>query len=399
MKKLFLMLLTVFTFNSLEAQTWNEIELGTNEELNKVYFVNDSIGFIIGNNGLLLKTLNGGESWETIVINVQHDLNAISFANEEFGFINGLKTADGGTTWIPQVSSEMYGFMYAYDENRVMGGHGAAFDGQVYESIDGGSSWVSTFTFGQLAMFNDCDFVSQDIGYLSSWYGGHLFKTIDAGSNWNEIVIDEVDGNSWISDDYRSVAFPSQNIGLVTHESGILKTLDTGNTWSEIKPVGLNVGFYSQSILALSTDNYILVGSGNSFEFHKLYETFDGGNTWVASANTVENIFDVACSSIYCFAVGSNGTVYRRENITNSLSENPDEEVISIFPNPSKDVLSIVYEKEIAEVRIYDASSKLLHSLTHSSGIIEVSHLNSGLYIIELISENGEKITSKFMKE
>ncbi len=398
MKKLFLILLTALTCNSLEAQTWNEFEVGTSEKLNKVYFVNDNIGFILGNNGLLLKTINGGNSWEIININAQHDLRTISFANEQVGFINGLKTTDGGITWITQASSEIYGFIYAYNENRIMAGHGNSFDGQIYESNDGGLSWLSTYTFGGLAMFNDCDFVSQNDGYLSSWYGGHLFKTIDAGINWSEIVINEVDGNPWISDDYRSVFFPSQNIGLVTHQSGILKTLDSGNTWSEIKPVGLNIGFYPESIIALSTDNYILVGRGNSSAFQKIHETFDGGNTWEQAADTIENLFDVACGSTYCFAVGSNGTVYRRE-FTNSISENSDEEIVSIFPNPSKDVLNIAYEKQIAEVRIYDLNGKLHESFTKTYKVIEVSHLNSGIYLIEIMFQDGVKITSKFMKE
>ena len=43
----------------LEAQSWNLFDIGTNENLNKIYFTNDTIGFISGDNGLLLKTLDG----------------------------------------------------------------------------------------------------------------------------------------------------------------------------------------------------------------------------------------------------------------------------------------------------------------------------------------------------
>ena len=333
MKKLILILFGFIISNILEAQSWSAFNIGTNENLNKVYFTNDTTGFIIGNNGLLLFTSDSGNTWDSITTNVQHNLLTISFANNETGYINGLKTVDGGATWMPQISSDIYGFMYAYDENRIMAGHGSMFDGMIYESNDGGLSWLPHWGHPGLTMFNDCDFVNQDEGYLSSWYAGHLFKTVDAGANWSEIVINEVDGNPWISDDYLSVAFPSQDTVLVTHQNGILKTLDGGSSWSEIKPNGAISNFYPSSVIVLSINNYLLVNRGNNplLASPRIYETSDGGDNWTASANTVERILDVACNTSYCFAVGSNGTVYRKENLINSSLEKVEKVDVSIF--------------------------------------------------------------------
>ena len=401
MQKLILLLFGLLISTILEAQSWNVYDVGTDENLNKIHFTNDSTGFISGDNGLLLKTSDGGNTWDTISTNVLHDLKAISFANEEVGYINGLKTSDGGNTWIPQTSSDIYGFLYAYDENRIMAGHGSMFDGTIYESNDGGLSWLPHWGFGGLGMFNDCDFVNQNEGYISSWYAGHLFKTADAGANWNEIVIDEVDGNSWISDDYMSVAFPSQDTVLVTHESGILKTVDGGSTWSEIKPDGVITNFYPTSVIVLTAHNYVLVSRGNnpSMASPRIYETSDGGNNWTASANTVERIRDVACNTSYCFAVGSNGTVYRKENLTNNVLENVEEEVLSIFPNPTKDILNITYPKEIVEARLYDEVGRLHHFNSNNNEHINVSHLKSGLYLLQIHYSDGAVATVKFIKE
>ena len=129
---------------------------------------------------------------------------------------------------------------------------------------------------------------------------GHLFKTVDGGANWSEIVIDEVDGNAWIFDDYKSVAFPSQDFVFVSHEDGLLKTLDAGDTWSEIIPESMSINFYPESVIVLSNDNYLLVsrGSNPSVASPRIYETSDGGANWTASANTVERIRDVTCNSI-----------------------------------------------------------------------------------------------------
>lgn len=401
MKKFILILFGLLISHMMEAQSWNLVNIGTTENLNKIYFTNDTTGFIIGDNGLLLKTLDGGYTWDTVGTNVQHDLKTISFANEDVGYINGLKTTDGGETWTSQPTSEIYGFMYAHNENRIMAGHGSMFDGSIYESNDGGLSWLWHWGFGGLGMFNDCDFLNQSEGYLSSWYAGHLFKTVDGGANWSEIVIDEVDGNAWISDDYRSVAFPSQDFVLVSHDDGLLKTLDAGDTWSEIIPESISINFYPESVIVLSNDNYLLVSRGNnpSVASPRIYETSDGGDNWTASANTVERIRDVTCNSIYCLAVGSNGTVYRKENLINSVLENVEKEKLSIFPNPTKDILNITYSREIAQISIYDEVGRLHHYNSNNYEQIDVSILKSGIYIIQILCSDGEIATSRFTKE
>ena len=76
-----------------------------------VDFVNDSIGWIIGNNkenkGIVLKTVDGGKIWVAKfpkVRDAEVSLHCISFANSNFGYIgagegNLLKTTDGGNSW------------------------------------------------------------------------------------------------------------------------------------------------------------------------------------------------------------------------------------------------------------------------------------------------------------
>ena len=61
MQKLILILFGLIAPNILEAQSWNVFDIGTTENLNKVYFTNDTTGFITGDNGLLFKTFDGGD--------------------------------------------------------------------------------------------------------------------------------------------------------------------------------------------------------------------------------------------------------------------------------------------------------------------------------------------------
>jgi len=321
MKNLVIILLLLFTVNQSNAQ-WVEIDLNTNETFHQIYFVDNAFGYIVGNNGLLFRTADGGENWTQINTNVSYNLYNISFANESIGFINGLKTIDGGITWTVQSSSQEFGLIHALDENNLIAGKDAtfSFSGDIYKSSNGGDTWevIANPITPLIGAYNDVCFINDDLGYLSAWYSEHLVKTVDGGDTWTEIIIDQVDGSSFTTDDFRSVYFPTEDIGLVTHENGIIKTIDGGNTWSEIKPEGLNQSFYPESVIALSTEHYILVGGTQVVELEKIYETLDGGNTWVAAVNTIDAFYDVNCTMTSCFTLGTNGKFYRKDNNVSS---------------------------------------------------------------------------------
>ena len=40
--------------------TWDALSSGTNILLNSIYFTDDNTGYVIGENGIILKTTNGG---------------------------------------------------------------------------------------------------------------------------------------------------------------------------------------------------------------------------------------------------------------------------------------------------------------------------------------------------
>ncbi|MFK8162583.1 MAG: YCF48-related protein [Lewinella sp.] len=399
MKKYILLQLALLTLNSSYAQSWNELDLNTDERLNKIHFTSDEAGYIIGDNGLLLKTIDGGNNWVATDVGVSLNLMAISFVGNNVGYINGLKTIDGGITWFTQTASEEFGLIHALDENNLIAGLADDFSGDIYKSSDGGDSWeiIANPIFPLAGAYNDVCFINDELGYLSAWYSEHLVKTIDGGDNWIEIVIDIVDGADFSTDDFRAVDFPTENIGLVTHENGILKTSDAGNTWSEIKPDNLSSSFYPEKIIALSTDNYIVVGGFPNVEIEKIYETTDGGTSWTESVNILDALFDVACTSANCFAVGSNGKVYRKENTTSTNNELSENSTIKIYPNPTQDFLNIENSLGITEVRIFNIEGKLLNSYSGNNRI-DIAYLNSGIYFIKVISDETI-FTSKVIKK
>ena len=78
----------------------------TNEfEFKDIHFVADSVGIAIGTNGMILKTQDAGLTWNIVNSNTSLSLNSIDFSDEGVGCIVGeegliLKSYDLGETWV-----------------------------------------------------------------------------------------------------------------------------------------------------------------------------------------------------------------------------------------------------------------------------------------------------------
>jgi photosystem II stability/assembly factor-like uncharacterized protein len=82
------------------GETW--IQQGiVNKDLNAVYFPNPLIGYAVGEDGMILKTIDGSTVWNTQVSNTTEDINTVFFIRETIGFTAGnsgaaQKTVNGG---------------------------------------------------------------------------------------------------------------------------------------------------------------------------------------------------------------------------------------------------------------------------------------------------------------
>lgn len=370
--------------------------MGTTEGLNKVYFMDDNTGFIIGDNGTLFRTSDGGENWTNIPIGVSHDLLAISFANQEVGYINGLKTTDGGNSWSIESVTLNFGLIKAFDEENLIGGDGLSFHGEVYKSYDAGSTWETTADPIETGFYTDEYFINDEVGYMTSWYSGNLIKTTDGGENWASVgpIIDVVSNGIY------GVTFPSSNIGVVAGSSHIAKTTDGGETWASIYSIidGEEL-FYTRGVFATSESNYIVVGGDYTNATETIYETTDGGSTWIFSNSSVNGLEDVTCTSNNCYAVGQNGTLLTKSNNLVSTNEHSQDLIaINLYPNPATNYLQVESNNLAIEgVEIIDIYGSVYakQSLTGSS--VFVGDLPKGFYLLKVKFEGREKVM-KFEK-
>lgn len=93
-----------------EGKTWS-YNLLNDSYLKKFWFVNSFRGFVIGANGGLFKTNDGGNNWIKIMLNTKATLNDIIFINQKNGYIITSEgeifiTENSGDDWIKETVSE-----------------------------------------------------------------------------------------------------------------------------------------------------------------------------------------------------------------------------------------------------------------------------------------------------
>ena len=113
------------------------------------------------------------------------------------------------------------------------------------------------------------------------------------------------------------------------------------------------------------------------------------------------NIINLEPNTEYCYTVSSsNGNIESEqcEPVCTSTLGDGIEEIISsfnVYPNPVNDKLFIETEVEIEEVIVYTITGVIVgqQSIVNSQqSTIDVTNLNSGIYFVKLVTENGEVV-------
>ena len=73
-------------------------------------------------------------------------------------------------------------------------------------------------------------------------------------------------------------------------------------------------------------------------------------------------------------------------------------EAVSIYPNPVKDVLNVKTVSKIKTHKVYNLSGQIVNAKLISDKTIDFSRLEKGIYVVEILLENGKKLTQKIIK-
>lgn len=417
MKKMLLAFALLNMTHVFSQTTWYEINTGTNKKLNTINFPTDLIGYIGGNDSLLLKSIDGGETWNSISYSGvtfspggEHILN-LRFVNQSIGYMTtgpyggAYKTVDGGTTWtlISTLSLCFNEGLFFFDEQNGFIGGSACFEGEKIDKMTAGvigTTTISTSTDDAENRIVDIDFLDSDFGLAAS-YSGYILRTTDGGNNWDTIP------SSLGSDvPLTSVAIINDTLAYAGYDTpdgsgyGILITVDAGLTWE--MDMSWATFYYPDYLCLHEAGNGTLYsgafssGSSTGLIFEK------NDLAWLNHYPVDHPINDMSSyADSVVFGVGDNGYLVVNRALSDlGLTKEADASIsLSVYPNPVVEILTLKAESNQTEFKFIisdSAGAKLLEGET-SDKRINVENLPAGLFVIQVVGDNFTT-SSRFVK-
>ncbi|WP_298221081.1 T9SS type A sorting domain-containing protein [Flavobacterium sp.] len=396
------------------------------------------------------KSLDGGLTWTTAPIDLgassaDLQISCIDAVSADVAYAsvfgsNGAtggiwKTTDGGATWTRQSTASFNSpesfpnLVHFFNENEgVCMGDPDVNGFEIYTTSNGGANWVRKTGLPATLGANEYGYSNQFDAYGNSiWIGtgfGRILRSTDKGLTWTayQTPLDDFggQGNGTQSGDF---AFEDENNGLlISSDYQCFKTTDGGATWTnvpytpnvpgEIPAVGIIRGQRIANIPGLP-NTYVCVGTdvinddiqtarGSSY-------TTDNGVTWIdINDNPDTNYVDGTTIKFYSQEVGlaggfstspTVGGVFKWNNepllaIKNYLKEHPFNAYIA------QNTLEVI-GADITNVTLFDVSGKEVSNTNFASvknTSMNVSNLNTGVYLVKVTNNAGATATIKVIK-
>ena len=289
--------------------------------LNAVFFVNAQTGWVVGADGTIMATTNGGQSWLQqmlpATVNPNLNLNDVFFIDPNQGWIVGdegqiLNTMDGGDTWTLQqqvsgVSPSLFRVFFVQDaQNQLQG-----------------------WTVGKISGF---------AGFI-----GIILTTILNGGEqiWEQQVLPSSEGSiSFVAD----VFFLNNNQGWALElleqpeadrrDTLILATVDGGHTWT-VQFSEDDIGWLG-FVFIRDPNNEQVRGWAVGFD-GTIRTTSNGGVTWEPQTSDVSaDLWSLTfVTPNQGWVVGSNGTILVTSN-GGTTSKVVTEKVALVCPAVTK---------------------------------------------------------------
>lgn len=295
---------------------------GTNQDLLVGQFVNATVGFVAGSNGVFLKTTDAGNTWSLrSPVPVSGTVYGISFFSATNGFAVGdqrtiAATFDGGGTWasintsnVP-VSDLIRSVCFSNQNTGFVGTADAygAPSGSICRSTDGGTTWNPIFTT-QGGIYNIDFNIPGSNGMIGVAQGrfGVSYWTNDGGATWNQGTTDQP--NVIIT--RSTFTSPTTGFAVATNITDtirgfILRTDDAGHTWHTVTSSWI---FGNCGIANNGNGVITAVGFGGA-----VVESTDGGSTWVGTTSGTSRWFAVQYPTPHrAVFVGMNGNIATRD--------------------------------------------------------------------------------------
>ena len=312
-----------FLRSTNSGMTWHvsHFVAGLNTTLRAVWFTSVNNGFVGGDDGVLLKTSDAGESWSTIMRGTVGSFSDIGFFDSSVGVAildkgthgDLFRTTDGGLNWIHQ--GQIPGKRVWCSDNIAY-----AVGDSFAVSTDRGIMWQTRYSVGGESI----SFMNVDTGIVIG--PGGLRRTTDRGFHWDSTnIVPEINNPPLV---LISASLSSTGQGaLISYRivlgisttpfvSGYVSS-DAGRKWSGPRPTlnfpnfrgRINAGRITSGMRALA------VGDGGG-----IFHSADAGVTWSGVTSTyhnslnsisfVDSLYGVSCGYSTVSATSDGGVTW-----------------------------------------------------------------------------------------
>ena len=361
-----------------------------------IYCINENIVVTVGDNGTILKTTDGGTTWVQKNFNTTYNLRKVQFGSANVGYAIGfytnssqgilLKTINGGENWNFVISpnfSNVFGISVVNENIFYIIGTGVSYS-ELLKTVDGGNTFVSICVN---ILNENFQFINEQVGYYASNSG--LFKTVDNGITWLQV------NNLEIFD----FQFIDENVGFFRGGPGygLHKTIDGGLTYDYLTYTTTNMGkMYasSQKVVWGFTVNHVLNGQP---EYTTRGETLANGSfNRIDVASPLFKAMHFANPTTGYAVDIDNGIIYKNTTgellSTNKVGVNV---VPKIYPNPATDKINVSFDEKAPksfQITMVDVLGKKILSQTyenHSNISINTLNFYKGIYFLNIITNDG----------
>jgi photosystem II stability/assembly factor-like uncharacterized protein len=317
MKNFFWFVFLNFSFIQIDGfaqqSGWEIVPSRTSSSLQSIHFADYNTGYVVGEAGIILKSIDGGLSWQSVSVPSSTTWYDV-FVFDQFNVVavgSGgaiLRTSDGGNNWTTLqsgVTDEL--FSVSFTGNFGICGGGSQ---TILYSTDSGSSWniAQTGFFG--GGFWGASMLSSQIGFVAgenSIFQPLLGRTTDSGINWdfNAFYLNNNEGRA------TGVDFTDLNTGYVSASvwdgtGAIAKTTNGGVDWTSTM---FNNPLWSVDF-PISNSGLIGYSAGDQ---GTILKTYNAGVNWQQQQSGITlRLNKVFFKDIdFGFAVGDNGIILR----------------------------------------------------------------------------------------
>ena len=301
--------------------------VGASFNVNSVFFIDASTGFVCGSEGKIYKSINGGADWTPSMTGISNeDLNCISFLDNAKGVVAGnngtiYTTSDGGDNWTPVktittknllavkyftdgiIITGEYGTLITHaggiwnllnsrtnSDIRAVSGtsystaHVAGGGGFIRNNMNGSSDFLNFEINPMLANLVDICYYNDNLGFAVSSLNNAIIRTTNGGTNWH-LTAGATANLSWVQKSPNGSGIGNnlcmhptdRNSAFVVYGNKVYVSRDKAETWTQIATVGIGSRAHSFYVSPVDT-NIWLAAMENSPDC--VVRTTNYGATW-----------------------------------------------------------------------------------------------------------------------